>query len=96
MAPVNVDPIDAETGEPAEADGPGLTQAQKDKAEFESGLTAAMREVHDRLAASTQGADAAPWSACSSIRASDGLVERSPIRLQQHHAAISMKHRIVQ
>ena len=63
MAPVNVDPIDAETGEPAEADGPGMTRAQKDKAEFESGLTAAMREAHDRLAASTQSADAAPWSA---------------------------------
>ena len=58
MGPANVDPIGEEASEPAEADDPGLTQVQKDKALFEAGLTETLRGVYEQLAAELESLEA--------------------------------------
>ncbi len=79
-APASVDPIGEGTGEPAEADGPGLAQAQKDKAEFESGLTAVVREAHDRLTAELESLEAWADNHPEEIRACALLMDMLGIR----------------
>ena len=80
MAPANVDPIDEETNEPTEANDPGLAQAQKDKAKFKSGLTAVVREAHDRLTAELESLEAWADNHPEEIRACALLMDVLGIR----------------
>ena len=80
MVPASVDPIDEGTAEPTEANGPGLAQAHKDKAEFESGLTAVMREAHDRLTAELESLEAWADNRPEEIRACALLMDVLEIR----------------
>ena len=58
MAPVNVNPAGEETSEPTEADDPRLTQAQKDRARFEAGLTETLRGGYEQLTAELESLEA--------------------------------------
>ena len=58
MAPVNVNPAGEEASEPTEADDPGLTQAQKDRARFEAGLTETLRGGYEQLTAELESLEA--------------------------------------